>query len=108
MESAVFDALTVQIRPVERSDVAHREAGPVVQDLGVSPGHRHVIQEYVAVGMAPDSRAILAQRVTRTYVRSPLDDQESDSGWQAFGRHDDLLVSHLACGLDGSEGDRGH
>src|SRR4029453_17111942 len=44
-----LDPLTVHVRTVERTDVAHGEHAPVTVELGVATGNRHVVEEDVTV-----------------------------------------------------------
>src|SRR5689334_8768310 len=48
----LLDPLPVHVGAVEAAHVAHGEPGAVPVELGMPPGHRHVVEEDVAVRMA--------------------------------------------------------
>src|SRR3954464_13764338 len=111
LEQCVVDAVTVHVGAVEAAHVVHLVGplGPV--ELHVPARHGDVVEEDVALGMAPGADDVRVQQVAAAGPRSSLHDQQRATGRQRVGSGGVGLVedrSILSLALDGryAEGDR--
>src|SRR5262249_22631211 len=70
-----LDPLAVHVRTVERADIAHGEGATVAVELGVPAGHRHVVEEDVAVGVPPAGGDVVVEQEAGPRVRAAAHDQ---------------------------------
>ena len=68
--------LPVHVRAVEAADVDHDEVARVAPELGVPAGDGDVVEEDVAVGVAPGARRRAVQQEPRARVGPALDHQQ--------------------------------
>jgi hypothetical protein len=91
-----LDPLAVDVRPVEAAHVAHGEPGAAAVELGVPAGHRHVVEEDVAVRVAAAGGHVVVEQEPRPGVGSAPHDQQGDPGRQRrHAARNDLGVPRL-------------
>ena len=101
-----LDPLPVDICAVQRPDVGDDVVAGLAAELGVPAGHRHVVQEDLAVGMPADPGDLARQHVPRPGVRTALDDQNSGPVRQFSCGNADLVIGRITGRIFRGEGDR--
>jgi hypothetical protein len=108
LDLGVVDALAVEVRAVERPDVADSVARPGPHDLRVAARHRDVVEEDVAVRMAAGAGDDAVEEELRPRVRAALDDEHPDALGEVVEGDGELVLRPLARRVDGlEERDRG-
>src|SRR3954454_23045982 len=82
LQGSLVDALTVDIGAVERPDVTDEEPVALASEAGVLARDRDVVQEDVAVGVAPGADLVGVEEEPGSRVGSAQDDQECGPGPQ--------------------------
>src|SRR5215831_611783 len=85
-EVCFLDPFPVHIGAVQTAYVTHGEPRRVPVELRVAPGHRHVVQEYVASWMAPDRGQVAVEQKPAARVRATFDQEQSGTCRKGFGR----------------------
>src|SRR5262249_61782322 len=61
-QDGFLDPLPVDVRAIQAADIPDAERAAMPVELGVPPGHRHIVQEYVAVRVPADQCQVTAQQ----------------------------------------------
>src|SRR5438093_8161820 len=95
-ERRLVDLLSVHVGPVEAADVTHEPgaAAAALEDR-VLAGHRHVVEEDVAVRAPPDRRRGLIEQERRARVRATLDQKQSLARLELVVWEGELFMSLL-------------
>jgi len=99
VELGLLNALPVEIRAIETTDIVDGECGSVVVHLGVTAGNGDVVEEDVAVGVTADAGLAWREGEAGPGVRTPLDDEQTCPVGDVANRDGDLLISDLAGGF---------
>src|SRR5215475_4917048 len=82
----LLDPLPVHVGAVQAAHVAHGEPGTVPVELGVPPGHGHVVEEDVAVRMAARGGQLAVEPEPDARIRSLHDDLQGTARRQRAER----------------------
>ena len=84
-EVCFLDPLPVHVGTVQAAYVPYGEAARVPVELGVPPGHRHIVKEDIAARMAPDRGQVAVQQEPAPRVRAALDQQQGGARRKGLG-----------------------
>src|SRR5581483_3281397 len=98
-------ALPIHVRAVQASAVVDPELDSLPTDLRVSPGHRHVVEEDVAVRAPPCGGRLLLDQEPGPRVWATLHHKQRLPGLETLALEGELLRS-LIFDLDGGDAER--
>jgi hypothetical protein len=105
-ELAVLHPLPVQVGAVQGADVVDGEAVGAAADLGVAARDGDVVEEDVALGVAPGGHRLLVEQEAAAGVGPAPDDQHGGVLAQLLDRGEDLFLD-LRFEVLGGQADRG-
>src|SRR5690606_38265446 len=82
----LIDAVTVDVRAIEAADVAHDVTLRNSAELRMPAGHRHVIEEDVAIGMAPGGDDVAVEQEAAAGARPAAHNEQRATRRQRVNR----------------------